>query len=63
MLKTALAMRGGFGLPHELPNPTHSCLGVTHAPSAELWEGNQKGQGQVGGYSHLFGISVKSRPA
>lgn len=47
LLKTALAMRGGFGLPHELSDPTRSHLGVTRALSAGLGEGSQKGQGQV----------------
>lgn len=47
LLKTALVMRGGFELPHELSDPTRSHLGVTLALSAGRWEGSQKGQGQV----------------
>lgn len=42
--KTALDMREGFELPHELLDHTHSSLGVTFALSAD-WEGSQKRAG------------------
>lgn len=53
-LKTALAMRGGLGLPHELSNATCSCPGVTRALSTRLWEGTQKPAGaSVYGFTFL----------
>lgn len=46
LLKTALDMRQGFGLPHELLDHIHSCLGVTCALSTD-WDGSQEeGRGQ-----------------
>lgn len=45
LFKTALDMREGFGLPHELSDHTHSWVSLV--PSALTGRAVRRGQGQV----------------